>query len=296
MDLGALTSGFVTGLREGVEAALIVAIVLAYLVRTGAREHVGKVWAGTIGAVLVSLVAGVAVFLTVGSLQSPYEQYFEGGTMLVAAVVVTWMLFWMRRQSAGLRGELHERIDRALVGGGALGLGVLAFTAVIREGIETSLFLVGQATAAATAASTGAASVVVGAALGLAAASAIGWVFYTGSRRIDLRAFFKWTGVALVFIAAGLLANAIAEFVEVGAIAVGTRVAYDISSVLSSETGIGEFLHALVGYSASPTVLAVGIQVAYLVVVLALYLRPVRRSLPPTRRAEAPSGSEVTPG
>lgn len=284
MDFGALTSGLLTGLREGVEAALIVAIVLAYVVRTGNGGHVTKVWLGTGAAVAVSLVVGLVIFNTVGTLEAPYEQWFEGIAMLLAAAVVTWMLFWMRRQSAGLRGELQAAVDRALSAGTAWGLAVLAFTAVIREGIETSLFLVGQATSAAD----DAPSVLVGALLGLAIAVVIGWGFYTGSRRIDLRSFFKWTGIALVFIAAGLLSHAVHEFVEIGVIGIGTATAYDISATLPHGEGIGQFLRAILGYSASPEQVTLAIHVVYLVAVLGLYLRPIRPSTPPAR-ASAPA-------
>lgn len=277
MDFGALTSGLLTGLREGVEAALIVAIVVAYLVRTGNGAQLGKVWLGTGLAIAVSLVAGLVIFNTVGALEEPYEQWFEGIAMLVAAGVVTWMLFWMRRQAMSLKGDLHAAVDRALSAGTAWGLAALAFTAVIREGIETSLFLVGQATSA----DTGAASVLVGAVLGLAIAVGIGWVFYTGSRRIDLRSFFRWTGIALVFIAAGLLSHAVHEFVEVGLVTVGTATAYDISSVLSHREGIGQFLRAIFGYSASPEQVTLAVHLVYLVVVLGLYLRPIRPVSPP---------------
>ena len=289
MDFGALTGGFLTGLREGVEAALILAIVLAYLVRTGNGAQAGKVWLGAGLAVLLSVVAGFLIFQTAGGLQPPAEQYFEGTAMLVAAGVVTWMLFWMRRQAAGMRSDLHARIDRAITEGTALGLAVLAFTAVIREGIETSIFLAAQATSA----DAGASSVLVGALLGIAAAAVIGWIFYTGSRRINLRTFFTWTGVALVFIAAGLLSHAVHEFIEVGIIPFGTQTAFDISSVLSHEEGIGQFLRAIFGYSASPEVTTLVVHVTYLVVVLALYLRPMRPAVPPARPAEAPAGTET---
>jgi high-affinity iron transporter len=287
LDVGALTAGLLTGLREGVEAALILAIVLAYLVRTGNGGHAGKVWLGAGLAIVVSVIAGVVIFQTAGSLEEPYEQYFEGTAMLVAAAIVTWMLFWMRRQAAGMRGELHARIDRAISEGTALGLATLAFTAVIREGIETSVFLAAQATSAAA----GAPSVLIGAMIGIAGAVVIGWIFYTGSRRINLRTFFTWTGVALVFIAAGLLSHAVHEFIEVGVIPFGTQTAFDISAVLSHEEGIGQFLRAIFGYTASPEVTTLVVHLAYLVIVLALYLRPLRPAAPPARTAEAPAGS-----
>ena len=148
MDLGALTAGFLTGLREGVEAALIVAIVLAYLARTGNLKEAPKVWFGAGAAILLSLVAGIVIFQSIGALPEPYEQLFEAATLLIAAAVVTWMLFWMRRQARSVRGELQAAVDRAIDNGSATALALLAFFAVIREGVETSLFLTGQAAAA----------------------------------------------------------------------------------------------------------------------------------------------------
>lgn len=285
MDFGALTTGFLIGLREGVEAALIVAIVLAYVVRTGNGRHIPKIWLGAGVAAAVSVVVGLLIFATVGAFEEPYEQLFEGSAMLLAAIVVTWMLFWMRRQSMNLKGELQAAVDRVLSEGTAWGLGILAFTAVIREGVETALFLAGQATSAAT----GAGSVLIGAIVGLAAAALIGWGFYRGSRAIDLRRFFRWTGIALVFIAAGLLSHAVHEFIEVAEIAgvtvIGSGTAFDISAVLSQDDGIGQFLRAIFGYSAKPEVLTLVVHVAYVVAVLALYLRPVRPA-PPARRAD----------
>ena len=286
MDFGNLTTGFLIGLREGVEAALIVAIVLAYVVRTGNGRHIPKIWLGSGVAVILSVALGLLIFNTVGSFEEPYEQLFEGSAMLLAAVVVTWMLFWMRRQSINLRGELQAAVDRVLSEGTAWGLAVLAFTAVIREGVETALFLAGQATSAET----GAGSVLVGAILGLGVAVLIGWGFYRGSRAIDLRRFFRWTGIALVFIAAGLLSHAVHEFIEVaeisGVAVIGSQTAFDISAVLSHDDGIGQFLRAIFGYSASPEVLTFVVHVAYVVAILTLYLRPVRPS-PPAQRANA---------
>ena len=286
MDFGNLTTGFLIGLREGVEAALIVAIVLAYVVRTGNGRHIPKIWLGSGVAVIMSVALGLLIFNTVGSFEEPYEQLFEGSAMLLAAVVVTWMLFWMRRQSMNLRGELQAAVDRVLSEGTAWGLAVLAFTAVIREGVETALFLAGQATSA----DTGAGSVLVGAILGLGVAVLIGWGFYRGSRAIDLRRFFRWTGIALVFIAAGLLSHAVHEFIEVaeisGVTVIGSQTAFDISAVLSHDDGIGQFLRAIFGYSASPEVLTFVVHVAYVVAILTLYLRPVRPA-PPAQRANA---------
>ncbi|MCI0581442.1 MAG: FTR1 family iron permease [Chloroflexi bacterium] len=285
MDLGNLTTGFLIGLREGVEAALIVAIVLAYVVRTGNGRHISKIWLGSGAAIALSVVIGLLIFTTVGAFEEPYEQLFEGSAMLLAAVVVTWMLFWMRRQSINLKGELQAAVDRVLSEGTAWGLAVLAFTAVIREGVETALFLAGQATSAAE----GAGNVLVGAVIGLAAAVLIGWGFYRGSRAIDLRRFFRWTGIALVFIAAGLLSHAVHEFIEVAEISgiavLGGQTAFDISAFLSHEDGVGQFLRAIFGYTARPEVLTLLVHVGYVIAVLVLYLRPVRPA-PPARRPD----------
>lgn len=289
VDVGAFASGLLTGLREGVEAALIVAIVCAYLARTGNARHFGKIGAGVGAAVATSVVLGAALFLTLGGLEEPYEQIFEGAAMVLAAGVVTWMLFWMRRQASSVKGELQRAVDRSLAEGTAWGLAVLAFTAVIREGLETALFLVGQATAAAggAAGAAGAASVLAGAIAGLGIAVLIGYGFYRGSRILDLARFFRWTGVLLVFIAAGLLSHAVHEFVEIGWITIGTATAFDVGAVLPHDAGIGLFLRALFGYTSAPEWVTLVTWVAYVVVVLALYLRPVTPSEVAPRREPA---------
>ncbi len=288
MEFGAFTTGLLTGLREGVEAALIVSIVLAYLAKTGNARHFGRIWLGVGAAVALSLIAGVAIFASVGALEEPYEQIFEGATLLLATGVVTWMLFWMRRQAATVGGELRAAVDRALTEGSLWALTVLAFVAVIREGVETSLFLVAQASAASQAAEAGATSVLLGALAGLLVAVVLGAGFYQGTRRLNLVAFFRWTGIGLIFIAAGLLSVAVHEFVEIGAIAVGAGTAYDISAILPHKEGIGQFLRAIFGYSSKPEIATITVHLAYLGVVLSLYLRPVKPASP--RPSPTPAG------
>jgi high-affinity iron transporter len=273
MDMGAFTSGLLTGLREGVEAALIVSIILAYLAKTGNRAQFSKIYLGTGAAILLSALLGSVLFQTTGGLAEPYEQLFEATTMLVAAAVVTWMLFWMRRQARSVKGELQAAVDRVLDNGSGTGLAVLAFTAVIREGVETSLFLVGQATSAAA----DAGFVLVGALIGLGIAALLGVGFYHGSRRLDLARFFRWTGIVLVFIAAGLLSHAVHELIEIGVITFGTQTLVDVSAVLPHEGNlVGEFLRALFGYTSIPEVTTFIVWISYIVVVLAFYLRPLR--------------------
>ena len=296
MDAGFFTTGLLTGLREGVEAALIVSIVLAYLAKTGNQRYFGRIWAGVVAAIGVSVGIGLVLWVTIGGLESPAEQVFEGLTMLLAAAVVTWMLFWMRRTSANIRGELHAGIDRALTDGGAWALSILAFTAVIREGIETSLFLLGQVTAA-TDSEVGALSTLVGALIGMVIAIGIGYAFYRGAQVINLRTFFRWTGIALIFIAAGLLSHAVHEFVEIGVITVGTSTAFDISSVLPHEgdgflATIGQLLRAMFGYTSNPEWITLLTWLAYVVVVMFLYLRPIKPATAKHGRGE-PAGSRL---
>jgi high-affinity iron transporter len=284
LDAGFFTTGLLTGLREGVEAALIVSIVLAYLAKTGNQRYFGRIWAGVVAAIGVSVGIGLVLWMTIGGLEEPAEQVFEGLTMLLAAAVVTWMLFWMRRTSANIRGELHAGIDRALTDGGAWALSILAFTAVIREGIETSLFLLGQVTAAAES-EVGALSTLVGALIGMVIAIGIGYAFYRGAQVINLRTFFRWTGIALIFIAAGLLSHAVHEFVEIGVITIGTSTAFDVSAVLPHEgdgfvATIGQLLRAMFGYTSNPEWITLLTWLAYVVVVMFLYLRPIKPAAP----------------
>src|SRR6476620_590490 len=285
MDVGAFTSGLRAGLREGVEAALIVAIICAYLAKTGNARYFPRVFLGAGLALGLSALLGIILFQTVGSFQEPYEQIFEALTMIVAASVVTLMLFWMRRQARSVRGELHAAVDRAIDNGSATALAILAFVAVIREGVETSLFLTGQAAAAS--ADGGAVWVLVGAVIGIGIAALLGVGFYHGSRRINLATFFRWTGVALVFIAAGLLSHAVHELIEIGVINIGTQTLFDISAILPHDVEggslIGQFLAALFGYTSTPEVTTFVVWLTYVVVVLTLYLCPVKR--PPLKVA-----------
>ena len=294
MDIGFFLSGLLTGLREGVEAALIVSIILAYLAKTGNQRHFSTIWLGAGAAIAVSVVIGLVLFVTIGGFEEPAEQIFEGFAMILAASVVTWMLFWMRRTAANIKGELHASVDRALVEGGVIGLAILAFTAVIREGIETALFLMGQATAAGTEAI----STLIGALVGLAIAVVIGWALYRGARVLNLRTFFHWTGIALIFIAAGLLSHGIHEFIEAGWITIGTGTAFDISGILPHEPDegslgvVGSILRALFGYTSSPEWITLIAWLTYVVVVLYLYTRPVRRAdAPATSPEQRPAGA-----
>ncbi len=280
------TSGLLTGLREGVEAALIVGIIAGYLVKIGRGDRLFVIWTGVGLAVLASALIGAGIFATFGALEGAAEKAFEATAMLVASAVVTWMLFWMRRQAASLSGELREGIDRALVSAPLLGLGGLAFTAVIREGIETSLFLIGQA--AAVASNGAGAWVFFGAIVGLAIAVGIGAAIFKFGTRLNLQRFFQWTGAALIVIAAGLLSHGVHELIGLGLLPPLATDVYNLTAALPDTEGIGLFLRAVAGYSAAPELLTLAVHVAYLSIGLLLYLRPVAR--PRTGAGSAPKG------
>jgi high-affinity iron transporter len=260
-------------LREGLEAALIVGIVGAYLVKVGRRDALPKVAAGVAVAVALSIVAGLIVVLTVGNLPLMVQGLFEGLAAVTAVAVLTWMLFWMRRQGRVMKGELERGVDSALTNGGTLALVGLSFVAVIREGLETTLFALALLT------STGPGpEAILGGLLGLAVAVGVGWAIFVGGARVNLRSFFNVTGVVLIFVASGLVAFAVAEFGETGLIR-NVGVAIDLNGLLPDSTPLGNVLRGLFGYRSQPTPLELAAYLIYLVPVLVLFIvgRPVFR-------------------
>ncbi len=200
---------FVITLREGFEAALITGLILAYLKKTGSlAEHGRSVWIGVALATVFSLAVGAVLFATVGELEGTAEQLYEGIAMVLAALVVTWMVFWMRRQASTIGAHLREQVGQSLLRGGGLALAAVAFIGVAREGLETALFLF------ASVGDDGLLPTIVGGVLGLVAAIALGAAFYRGALRLDLRRFFTVTGVLVIAFAAWLLAGAAHEFGE----------------------------------------------------------------------------------
>jgi high-affinity iron transporter len=264
-------AAFLITLREGIEAALVVSIILAYLNSVGRRDRHGTVWAGTGVAVAISLAAGAIIFATAGALSEEAEEAFEGIASLLAVGVLTWMIFWMRRQARFIRGELQERVDVALASGSALALPALAFVVVVREGLETVLFLFGAIREEVTGS---VALGYVGAALGLITAVVLGYLIYRGGVRLNLRTFFKVTGGLILVVAAGLLAGGIHELQEIAWLPGESATAFDVSGTLSDETGVGAFLRAMFGYNANPSWLELGAWLTYLAVTGFLFFRP----------------------
>jgi len=273
-----MTAAFFVTLREGLEAALIVGIIVAYLVKVGRREAVRFVAYGVAAAVAVSVVVGAAVVTTVGELPEVAQETFEGIAALLAVVVLTWMLFWMRRQGRAMKGELEASVDAALGRGSTLALAGLAFVAVAREGLETVLFML-----AILGSSENVAVTMFGAVIGLVVAVAIGWAIFAMGVRVSLRQFFTVTGIVLIFVSAGLLAQAVHEFTEAGWLP-ETAVAFDLSGILSRDGLLGSVLAGLLGFRPAPTWSELIAYFAYLIPVLLLFLAP---SPVPARRAVA---------
>ncbi|MER3410061.1 MAG: iron transporter [Thermoleophilia bacterium] len=197
-------------LREGFEASLVVGIVLAFLHRTGRRDGFWPVWLGTGMALAISVAVGAVLFAIGAELEGRAEAAFEGATMLLAAGLLTWMIFWMRRQARTIRRELEAQVESALVSGSALALTLVAFVGVLREGVETALFLFGTVEGSNKLVATGSA------AAGLAAAVVLGYLFYKGAGRLDLRRFFTVTSVLLLLFAGYLLAQGLHELSDAG--------------------------------------------------------------------------------
>ncbi len=275
-------SALVLSLREGVEMALVVGIVLAYLGQVGARGARKWVWAGALAAAVVSLLALGILNALNAELEGTTEQIFEGTTMLLATVFLTWMIFWMLRNSRYLKAELQRGVQGVLErGGAAWGLFFLVFFAMVREGVELALLLF---------AAPGEGKL-VGSLIGLTLAIAVGILIYAFGRRVDLRTFFKVTTVILILFAAGLFARAAHEFAESGALAAieGPKL-WSTAAFLPDDSGLGAVLRAFLGYQDEPTALEVVAYLGYFLVVWLLSKtnltrQPVLRPQPDTRTA-----------
>lgn len=274
---------FLIGLREGLEASLVVCILVAYLVKTGNRRQLPPLWAGVGIAVALSLAFGALLQFGSSTLTFQAKEALGGTLSVLSVALVTWMVFWMRRTARHLKSELQDKLDAALaVGTGALV--VTSFFAVGREGLETSLFIwtAVQATGDGI-------RPLVGALLGLATSVVLGWLFYKGALRINLAKFFRWTGAMLVIVAAGVLAYGIHDLQEADILPGLHNLAFDISSTIPPDSWYGTLLKGVFNFQPDPTVLQVFVWVLYLAPVTAFFLAPER-----TRPALQPKESGAT--
>ncbi|MFI1967892.1 iron transporter [Streptomyces cinnamoneus] len=289
---------YLIGLREGLEASLVVCILVAYLVKTGRRDALRPVWLGIAVAVLLSM--GFGALLQYGSQTMTFEaQEMLGGSLSVVAVgLVTWMVFWMRRTARHLKKELHGKLDAALAMG-TTALVVTAFLAVGREGLETALFIW-----TAVQATDDGVRPLVGALLGLLTAVLLGWLFYRGALKINLAKFFTWTGGMLIVVAAGVLAYGFHDLQEADVLpGLGDR-AFDVSEQIPVDSWYGTLLKGVFNFQPDPTWVQVGVWALYVVPTLVLFFAPGRagRVSPSpavteeSKRDETPVATSSVPG
>ncbi len=281
---------YLIGLREGLEASLVVCILVAYLVKTGRRDALRPVWAGIAVAVLLSM--GFGALLQYGSQSMSFEaQEMLGGSLSVIAVgLVTWMVFWMRRTARHLKKELHGKLDAALAMG-TTALVVTAFLAVGREGLETALFIW-----TAVQATDDGVRPLVGALLGLLSAVVLGWLFYRGALRINLAKFFTWTGGMLIVVAAGVLAYGFHDLQEADVLPGLGDKAFDISEQIPVDSWYGTLLKGVFNFQPDPTWLQVAVWALYLVPTLAVFFAPGRTGrVAPSRAVTEESEHDETP-
>jgi len=260
---------FVIGLREGLEAALIVGIIAAFLTTRG--RGLRPMWLGV--ALAIALCASLAVIFTVVGSQLSFKtrETVEGVLSLVAVAGVTYMIVWMRRHARELKGHLETRAALALTAGSGLALAFMAFFAVLREGLETAIFLLAAFQQTADPLVAG-----LGALIGVLVAVGLGYGIYKGGVRIDMARFFKVTGVVLVFVAGGLLASAVHEFAEAGVLTIGQNPAFDMSWLVSPGSVQASLITGMFGLQPVPTVAEVFVWLAYVVPMTVYILKPVR--------------------
>ncbi|MBR7838255.1 FTR1 family protein, partial [Actinospica durhamensis] len=279
-------------LREGIEASMIVAILLAYLDRMGARQHFRDVFLGVGAALVLAAGGGVLAYATVTSYDgSDAQTVFETCTFLLAAAVLTYMTFWMRNHARGLSGELRARAEAALGRKARTGLALLAFQAVGREGLETVVFTL------AIIFSTSTRGALTGAAIGLAIALVIAFFIYRLGHRLNLGRFFSVIGALLMVFAAGLLADAVENMQQLGWLPFLDQPLWHTGGFLSEDSTFGDILHSFFGYADSPTALQIAVYVLYLAVTLTAFLhfnRPARPQSPAPTPTHTPVASDAS--
>lgn len=267
-----MAATFLIFLREGIEASMIIAILCAYLDRIGQRRHFRDVFIGVGAAMVLVLAGGVGIYLTLKTYAGSRTQtIFETCTYVVAAAVLTYMTFWMRNHARTMSADLRDKAEAAMDGRARFGLGILAFQAVGREGLETMVFTLAIVFATSTH------GVLAGAAAGLAVALGVAAAIYRFGRKINIGAFFTTVGALLMIFAAGLIADAVEDLQQLGWIHFLAQTAWNSTSTLSEDSTVGDILHTFFGYADRPTVLQLICYFAYLAVTVSAFLRAGRR-------------------
>lgn len=266
-----MLANFLIGLREGLEAALIVGILIAYVIKLGRRDLLPRIWFGVAIAVTISLALGAVLTFGAYGLSFEAQELIGGILSIIATAFVTWMIFWMLRAARGLTRELRSDVDSHLSGAG-WGLVLVAFLAVGREGIETALFMW-----AAVQASGSTTFPLVGAALGIVTAVVLGYLIYRGVLRIDLSKFFTYTGIFLIIVAGGVLAYGVHDLQEAGFLPGLNHLAFNVSAVIPPDSWHGTLLKGIFNFSPATTWFEAIAWVAYVVPVLTVFIASVRR-------------------
>jgi high-affinity iron transporter len=277
-------ANYLIGLREGLEATLVVSILIAYLVKTDNRSRLRAVWFGVLAAVGLSLAFGAVLTFTSSNLSFEAQERFGGSLSIVAVAFVTWMVFWMRRTARFLKRELEGRMQAALAMG-SLALALTAFLAVGREGLETSLFI----WAAAQAAGSGW-TPIVGATLGICSAIVLGWLLYRRAITINLAKFFTWTGAGLIIVAGGVLGYGVHDLQEAGTLPGLNNLAFNVSSAVPPDSWYGTLLKGVFNFSPETTWLQAIVWLCYVIPVMVLFFRPART---PAVQAEKAGASKA---
>ena len=282
-----MLGNFLIGLREGLEAALVVSILVAFLVRTDRRHVLPKVWFGVAIAVAISVGITLVLAITQQALTFEAQEALGGSLSIIAVGFVTWMIFWMRRTartiSADLRGKLEDAIKM-----GSTAVVLMAALAVGREGLETALFFFTAAQAAGETSQP-----LIGFLLGIAVAVVLAYLLYRGAVKINLGRFFMVTGALLIFVAAGILAYGVHDLQEAGILPGLNSLAFDVSAVIPPDSWYGVLLKGVFNFSPQTTVLQAVVWTIYVAVVLTLFLRPRRRAAAAKAPATAPTTSTV---
>jgi high-affinity iron transporter len=267
---------YLIGLREGLEATLVVSILIAFLVKSDRKDRLVQVWSGVGLAVALSVFFGWLLSYTSTTLLQKYEhrELFEAITSILAVVFVTWMIFWMRKAARSIAGELRGKLHDALEVG-SIAVAVMAFLAVVREGLETSLIFYSAVQGAADNSRP-----LYALLIGIASAVVIGYLMYATAVRINLSVFFTWTGALLILVAAGILKYGVHDFQEANALPGLNNLAYDISGVLDPSAWYTALLTGMFNITPTASVLETIAWAAYGIPVLVLFLRPTRKKAP----------------
>ena len=280
-----MVAAFVLFLREGLEACLIVSILLAALRQLHQTRHMRAVWTGVLLAAGCSFVGGMVLYFTVRSYTgTTFQTIFETVTYLLAVVLLTSMTFWMQRHSRSLKKELVAKASSA---GSGFAFGLLAFSTVGREGLESAVFTL------AFAFQTNGLLLLLGASLGILASAGLCILIYRMGYRLDFRVFFRVMGILLIFFAAGLLGDAVQNMQTLGWLPFGGHTLWNTAGILSEDTTVGDILHTMLGYSEAPTVLQTALYACYLAVFGFIFWRLTRRPGESARPASAQSSTQA---